>query len=68
MNQEIDYDAIREQALIFDLWLDKCRDDPYELCPCGCEKKLRFAYKEGIDSHMKKLYDNNIKESICKPS
>ena len=55
MEQEIDhlnYDEIRKQGMIYDLWLDKSPSDPYELCPCGCEKKMRFAEKEGIQKHI----------------
>jgi len=36
-----------------DAWIAAMPEDPYELCPCGCGKKFRFAIKEGIDAHMK---------------
>lgn len=57
----VNYDQIREKALMFDLWLDKAPTDLYELCPCGCGKKIRFAEKEGIEKHIQNLWNKEIK-------
>jgi len=34
-----------------DEWIDAIPEDKYEMCPCGCGMKFRFAMKDGIGKH-----------------
>jgi hypothetical protein len=34
-----------------DAWIEAIPEDPYAPCPCGCGKKFRFAFKEGVEQH-----------------
>lgn len=34
-----------------DAWIEAIPDNPYDLCPCGCGMKWRFAVKDGIEKH-----------------
>ena len=40
-----------QTGIATDQWIQAIPDDPYDLCPCGCGMKFRFALKQGIDSH-----------------
>ena len=33
-----------------DRWIDAIPENPYDLCPCGCGKKWKFA-KENLTTH-----------------
>lgn len=48
-----------------DAWIDAIPENPYDLCPCGCGKKWRFALKDGIEIHEKQFieqYETKNKE------
>lgn len=34
-----------------DAWLDALPDSMYGLCPCGCNRKLKYAIADGIEKH-----------------
>lgn len=45
-----------------DAWIDSIPENPYDICPCGCGKKWRFALKDGIEKHEKNFTDNFSKK------
>jgi hypothetical protein len=54
---------------IVDTWIDSIPNNPYDLCPCGCGKKWKYAKQEtmyGVIDHWqnfyKKMLANFIKE------
>jgi hypothetical protein len=41
-----------------DKWIDALPENPYDLCPCGCNKKLKFI-KDNLEEH-----ENNFKKQL----
>lgn len=38
------------EGLAFDLWIELLPDSIYDLCPCGCGQKVKFAFR-AYDKH-----------------
>ncbi len=48
-----------------DAWLDAMPENAYDLCPCGCGMKFRFAMKpeNHPEEHEKRFLDNFYKNN-----
>ena len=49
-----------KRGLATDAWIMAIPESPYDLCPCGCGMKFRFAMKGGIGEHEDKFIETFI--------
>lgn len=71
MSKVYDSKTVNVEGIILEDFINAVPEDPYEICPCGCGMKWKFATKEvagdaekSIEKHYQQFRTKWLKENI----